>query len=482
MGFRLLILGGLLLAMPLDGQTPAKKSPSLRTRAERLLKFCNTWEIDKLTQVVKDLVSPDVLGSVEPEIIADHMIRHCLDHGGFEIRKVKTSPQNLVATLQGKTSHLELELNLNEDEKGKLMMPALDPQPLQGWDMPRDLTDAGVMQAVQAEARQFAANGLFSGIIVIARGSTILVSQAEGYANREKKTPILASSPFTLASLSKIFTAVAVAQNVELKKLSFDDKIGGFFPAYPNRLIREQATVGMLLSHVAGMGDILDKRPASMMAKGWTKAAEFVPLTAMDDLEFTPGSNQGYSNAGLALAGAIAEKVSGIDFPDYLRQHIFAASGMVNSDPNNIPFKGPQLVTPYTRHGTDLKPNHWKVAAADLGSPAGGAISTAEDLVKFAEALRSGKLVSKSMLDQMKKPRFDRGEPSGYGYGMSTETINGQEWIGHNGGFQGVSTEISLMPNGPYTVVILENRDPPASEWLGTRIRALLSTKAKLGL
>ncbi|WP_141733931.1 serine hydrolase domain-containing protein [Oligoflexus tunisiensis] len=482
MYLRFLIFSGLLAHSPINAKPIEPKTASLQLRAQKLLGFCNTSDMNGLTQTFRDQVSAKILKDIPAEVMSDYMLRQCLDHGGFEIKNVQnTSPKSLTATLVGKKTRVELELYLSQDSKGKLEMPSLDPMPLQGWKIPADLSDAAIIKAIQSDVELLSDSDLFSGIVMIARDSEVIMSEARGYANRDRKTKITGSTQFTLASLSKIFTAVAAGQMVDQKKLSFDDKVSRFFPDYPNKTVRDQVTVGMLLSHSAGMGDILDKRPPAMLKDGWARAAAFVPLTALDELEYTPGSRQGYSNAGIALAGAIVEKVSGIDYPPYIRKHIFEASGMIASDPNNVPFKGPQLITPYTRRGDDNKPHQWKVATADLGSPAGGAISTADDLLKFAQSLRNGKLISKTTFDLMKKTRFGPGISSGYGYGMSTETIYGQEWIGHNGGFDGVSTEISLMPNGPYTLVILENRDPPASEWLGTRIRTILSAKLKQG-
>jgi len=464
---RLLAISLLLTSSP----TNAK----VRVQAEKLLRFCNSFDTAGLIQAFDNHVSPKVLDNIPADYLADYMMRQCLDHGGFDIKLAKSeTPKTIVATVVGRKSRVESELTLIEDDKGKLEMPSLDPMPLSGWSVPADLRDDAVIKTIQNEVKNLGETGLFSGIVVIARGSTVFVSETQGLANRSRKTKFTGSSQFTLASISKVFTAIAVGQLVDQKKLSFDDKVGGFFPDYPNKLVRDQVSVGMLLSHMAGMGDILDKRPATMLKEGWKRAETFVPLTAVDDLKYIPGTRQDYSNAGLALAGAIVEKVSGMDYPLYLRKHIFELSEMTGSDPNNIPFQGPQLVTPYTRRGKD-----WQIATADLGSPAGGAISTADDLVKFADALRTGKLVSKATFDQIKKPRFDQGGPFAYGYGMSIEKVADQEWIGHNGGFDGVSTEFSLMPDGPYTLVILENRDPPASEWLGQRLRAILSAKVK---
>ncbi len=155
---------------------------------------------------------------------------------------------------------------------------------------------------------------------------------------------------------------------------------------------------------------------------------------------------------------------------------------MKNSDPNNVPKPLPQLVTPYTRAaGPGQNSPDWHEAEHDIGSPAGGAISTAEDLMRFAEALRTGKLVSKATFEKMTQSHGTTPWGANYGYAMEISDIYGRTTVGHGGGFPGVNTHLYMVLDAPYTVVVLANQDPPSADMAGEWIAAVAAEKAKTG-
>jgi CubicO group peptidase (beta-lactamase class C family) len=449
--------------------------------AQEWLQLCERPDLSSMTQWIRANLSEKALKFFPADDRAKDDIAFCTANGGLRLAEPSASELNTASLLTvGVKTGVWLEVKAIANDAGKLDRFSHFPTVPAESALPRDLSDAAVAREIKKYVARISQAGLFSGIAIAARGTRTVASASAGYADRGKRTPITGETQFTLGSLGKMFTAAAVGQLVDQRKLSFDDTVGKIFPDYPNQRVRDQVTIGMLLSHTAGMGDFLGKRTPLMMSEGVKRAAEFMPLFDHDEPQFEPGTRWAYSNAGLALAGAIVEKVSGEDYPDYIRKHVFAAAGMSHSDPNNIPGKRDALVTPYTRMTDHGFSSDWHEAEHDIGSPAGGAISTADDLVRFADALRSGRLVSRETFAEMSKAHGST--PTGkYGYAMELLDVYGRTTVGHGGGFPGVSTHLYLVLDSPYTVVVLANQDPPADAYAGMQAVALMAEKAKRG-
>jgi CubicO group peptidase (beta-lactamase class C family) len=450
--------------------------------ADRWLGLCRAPRLDALTKWETASLSEQAAQRFPAEFRARNDLEQCTANGGFRVAAVtKSGPNAITLLMVGLTSGVWFAMTDVTNAAGKLDLAGIRPTAPPESVLPRDLSDAALASEVKRTVAKLAEAGLFSGIVTVARDTQIIVSASGNYADRAKHTPITDSTRFTLGSMGKMFTAASVGQLVDQKKISFSDTVGKFFPDYPNETVRRKVTIGMLLSHTAGLDDFLGKRSPEMMKNGVKRAAEFMPLYDADAPLFPPGTSWAYSNAGLALAGAIVEKVSGEDYPAYLRDHIFAVAGMHASDPNNVPYTGAQLVTPYTKFTPQGPSADWQEAEHDIGSPAGGAISTTGDLVRFAAALRDGKLVSQSTFDEMVKPHGTSPSGDNYGYAMEISDTYGRTVVGHGGGFPGVSTHLYLVLGSPYTIVLLGNQDPPSDLYAGSMVVALVAEKAKLG-
>jgi D-alanyl-D-alanine carboxypeptidase len=332
--------------------------------------------------------------------------------GGFTLLRIeKSEPLSIVALIQEKNSDTvgRIEMTVSSDEPPKIVSA-----PLRAIPRPPDLalprmTEAAALAAVTARADELAAKDQFSGAILVARGGKVLLQKAYGLANREARTPVTLDTQFRLGSMNKMFTATATLQLVEAGKLTLDDPLGKHLTDYPNKDVAAKVTVRHLLTHTGGTGDIFGpdftKNRLTLRAH-----ADYVTLYGSRALGHEPGAEWRYSNYGYVLLGALIEKVAGMPYYDYVRTKVFQPTGMKSTD--SLPESeavANRAVGYMKREGkwvpnTDTLP--WR------GTAAGGGYSTVGDLYRFAQALESGKLISKTMLAEATRRQRER-------YGLS---------------------------------------------------------------
>ena len=179
-------------------------------------------------------------------------------------------------------------------------------------EAPPASTDTALQRCLAAKA----ARESFSGVISVSHHGAPVVLVAKGVLAGPGSAAITEATRFNLASMGKMFTAVATAQLVDAGKIGWDDPIG----KYVTGLTPEASavTVRQLLTHSSGLGDFF--RPQNMQAMLAAKtASDLLPLIAGDKPSFAPGSQFAYSNSGFALLGILVERVSGQTYGDYLR-------------------------------------------------------------------------------------------------------------------------------------------------------------------
>jgi D-alanyl-D-alanine carboxypeptidase len=263
--------------------------------------------------------------------------------------------------------------------------------------------------------------------------------------------------------MNKMFTAVAILQLIEAGKVSLDATVGTYLPDYPNRDVAEKVTVRELLNHTGGTGDFAS--PEWFANRDSIKDhADYLKLLGARGLDHEPGKEFRYSNYGFILLGAIVEHVSGKSYYDYVEERIFKPAGMRSTDslPKNA--KKPNRAVSYTKRNgafTASDPLPYR------GSGAGGGYSTVGDLLKFAQALEAGKLISLRSLHEATRPQTPAGTSERqYGYGFIPEGEGALRSYGHGGGTLGVNGDLRIFPELGVVVVCLSNRDPPAAEQL----------------
>lgn len=295
-------------------------------------------------------------------------------------------------------------------------------------------SEAEVLQELPTWIDKEAAADNFSGVVLIAKGDKPIFQKAVGLADRANKTPNRINTKFNLGSINKIFTQIAINQLIEQGKLSWEDKLGKFLPDYPNQDAREKVTIRQLVEMQSGIGDFFGPKFEATPKDRIRTINDYLPLFTDKPLAFEPGTNRAYSNGGYVVLGAIIEKITGQTYYDYVREHIYKPAGMTDTDSFISGTGTPNMAEGYRRNEKGERVNNVDTRPG-RGSSAGGGYSTAEDLLKFANALREYKLLS----------------PQG------SRRILGRAAVA--GGAPGINAEMEIGP--VYTIIVLGNYDPP---------------------
>jgi CubicO group peptidase (beta-lactamase class C family) len=378
--------------------------------------------------------------------------------GGFTLLRIeKNEPAEIAVLLQENNSDTvaRLEFTVSSEEPVKVLRTALEAVPRPpDLAIPR-MTEAEALAALSARAEQLAKNDQFSGAFVVARNGKVLLEKVWGHANRETGAPNTLETQFRLGSMNKMFTAIATLQLVEAGKLALDDPIGRHLTDYPNKDVASKVTVRHLLTHTGGTGDIFGpdftKNRLTLREHG-----DYVKLYGSRGLTHEPGAEHRYSNYGYVLLGALIEKVSGMPYYEYVRTKVFQPAGMASTDSLPETETVQKRATGYMKREGKWVPNTdtlpWR------GTAAGGGYSTVGDLLRFAHALESGKLISKTMLAEATRQQAEQ-----YGYGFGVYGEGPLRGYGHGGGAPGMNGDLMIYPQLGYVLVSLANLDPPAA-------------------
>src|SRR5687768_2823110 len=308
--------------------------------------------------------------------------------------------------------------------------------------------------------RSYVTSGTFTGSVLVARGSDVLVSKAYGLANVEWNVPATPGTRFKVASITKQFTAAAILLLEERGKLKLDDLVKTHLPEAPPAW--DRITLFHLLSHTAGFPGLqapaTGRQPPVESADG--TVAGYVTALMQRPLEAQPGERFSYTNAGYFILGHLIQKLTGQSYESFLRDNIFAPLGMkdtVLDTPAAIARRaGSYTVTPNGLVNASY--------ASDrvLPNSAAGLYSTTEDLLRWQNGLYGGKVVSKASLQKMLTPF--KGD---YGLGVYIRTIDGRRMATHGGGVPTFANLTYFFDRG-ISVVVLGNVSPaPAPEIAG---------------
>ena len=300
-----------------------------------------------------------------------------------------------------------------------------------------------------------------NGTYIVARRGTVVFSGAYGELGDDAHSPLTLQSGFDIGSIAKQFTAMAVLRLVESRALKLDDKVVSHLPEFPYA----DVTVRHLLTHTSGIPDALPYYSNLIRRRkegGAITGVDVVAVLASSNLPVTstPGSAYTYSNTGYMVLAVLVEHLARQTFADFLQHQFFKPLGMGNSllrTPEN------EAVISNRARGFRWSP-YDKVQAMDqvpglFLRGAGGIYSTAPDLLKWSNALHSGRIVSRRLLRMATQTGHLRdGTPTSYGFGLSLKPgVTGSRRISHGGHWRGFKSDLAFYPDSRITVIQLTN-------------------------
>jgi D-alanyl-D-alanine carboxypeptidase len=326
------------------------------------------------------------------------------------------------------------------------------------------LLDAALAAAVEA--------GLPGVTLRVERAGELLYSGAAGVASIELKTPLKADDRQRIYSIAKTFTAIVTLQVVDEGVLSLEDPVTKWLddPAVARIPHVDRVTLRQLLNHTSGIYDFADDTDSPFWADAflgpsadWTRVWTPQELLAYADGAkhapyFAPGEGYHYSNTNYILIGLIVERATGHTYGTELRSRILEPLALKDTFLVEGATMPDGTVDVY--HVLDGRLVNLSASNVSWDWTAGGMVSTAADLTRFARAVYGGDLLSPaSFADMFTFVPMDRpGLEEGMGV-YRVRTPNG-ELVGMDGQGPGATSSMMRLAAADLTVVVLANMAP----------------------
>lgn len=338
---------------------------------------------------------------------------------------------------------------------------------------------------------EWSENNNFSGVCMCKVNGETVFEKAYGYANRAFKIPNRIDTKFDTASITKLFTAVAILQLIQENKLGFEDKIVDIIDLSRTE-IPADVTIEQLLNHTSGIADDAEEEAGEDYSALFIdnpnyairECKDFLKNFAYKKPNFKAGTNVRYCNCSFVLLGLAIEKITGMNYRDYVTSNIFRKADMKNTE-----FLSMEGINENTAEGyKSIRNPSGKTIGYQKniycyppkGTSDSGAYTTAEDLNKFICAIKNHLLLDNEFANIMLSPHCDFAhtkewydipglyEKNGYAFeALMLEESNVPFCIYKDGQNDGVSAKFSYYPEKDISLVLLANQD--CNVWIMTK-------------
>jgi serine beta-lactamase-like protein LACTB len=308
-------------------------------------------------------------------------------------------------------------------------------------------SDAQMRKAISAVHTKQRNVGLAATVV---QGDQILFTEQLGLADIEFDVEVDSNTRFGIASITKLYTAVALLQLRARGQLELEDSVQEYLPDYP-RKPEGDITLEMLALHTSGIPHPQSARTPELFATHYDNATDALSVFSGTDLLFEPGTDQQYSSSNYNLIAAIVEQRAGRNFAEYVAANIFDVLELSNTSFDNVlrplPFRSRRysFYHPWTYEESDRL---FLVPVWDYSFNTGGGniISTATDVARFGAALTSPGLLPESELRLLQSEEW---------FGQIGD--DGQILIYASGANPGLQAGLAINPKSGIAAAVLSN-------------------------
>jgi CubicO group peptidase (beta-lactamase class C family) len=286
----------------------------------------------------------------------------------------------------------------------------------------------------------------FMGSIAILKDGDIVYTKQVGYSDIDSKQKPDKNTKYQIGSVSKVFTAALIFKAIEEGKITFDKTIDSYFPEIENS---DKITISNLLSHRSGIPNFTDNKEEFLSYHTRSKTEkEMIEIISKEGSDFTPDKEASYSNSNYVLLSYILEKLYKKSYGEILEDEITRPLKLTNT------FLGGKINAENNECYSYRFEKKWEKTDetdSSIVTGAGGIVSTPTDLIRFAQALFSNKILSAESVEKMKTIQ-DK-----FGMGLFKIQYYDKVSYGHNGEIDGFTSVLRYFPEENHAFAIISN-------------------------
>lgn len=288
-------------------------------------------------------------------------------------------------------------------------------------------------------------NNKFMGSVAVSKNGELIYTKSIGYADLENKIKATEKTKYRIGSITKSFTTVLILKAIENKKLVIDETIDTWFPTITNS---NKITIKQLLTHRSGIHNFTNNANYLQWNTQSKTEKEMIEIIQKGGSDFQPNSKAMYSNSNFVLLTFILEKTFNTSYSELIQTYIVKPTGLTNT------YVFGKINTANNESKSYNYLGAWKEEpetnfTIPLG--AGAITSTPTDLIKFANALFEGQLLSPESLKIMKTIK------EGYGSGLFQVPFYSSIGFGHTGGIDGFRSVYSYFEEDKISYALTSN-------------------------